>query len=391
MKKIVIIYLLTMLLLIVAIGCNDTQNDSPDKDDNVVTDGQNPENQEENSGGEQDEIQGDKKVDENSESTIESVKFYISEKDVVFGIGFDYINDKYKETIKEFVRMSLLGYGGSASLEEIREINDRIFIQDSKNREDYVARMNAFEECDHEKYLWGWAEVEALGDLKKDNKSITLTVRIVHYLTYHNWGTYYGTIATEAGYTLKLVETSEGVQIETCQPERKNSFDGDEGTGEIVLVRPKMEFNEAEFEYPDNFEELTAEEQEVIKKFVLQLVLGDQGYLALDEVSALNEEIFHPDAEMKHDYMRHIELVERAEIIYLTCDVKVDELKMSENEGERKVEISITRRWTYGYWKDGYVSSGDESAAQYVYKLTLSKIEGKVFITNCVKHENCPY
>ena len=240
MKRISIIYLLTMLLMVVAIGCNDTQNDLPDKDDNIVTDGQNSENQEENNGGEQDEIQGDETVDENSESTMESVKFYISEKDVVLCTGFDYINDRYKEIIKEFVRMSLLGYGGSESLEEIREINDCIFTQASGNREDYVTRMNAFEECDHEKYLWGWAEVEVLGEIEKDNKSITLTVRIVYYLTYHNWGTYYRTIATEAGYTLKLVETSEGVQIEICQPERKNSFDGDEGSRKIVLVRPEM-------------------------------------------------------------------------------------------------------------------------------------------------------
>ncbi len=396
MKKIVLMCFLSVLILFVGTGCEQKQEKNANKETNSTIQ-QGSENQEDignenettdegTNGGIQD-VTGD----DINNNDIQKGEFYIEERDVILGNGFEYINEEYKEVIKEFVRMTLLGYGGNGSLVDIKEINERIFAEDSINREDYAARMNAFEQCEHEKYLWGWSEVEVLGDIEKDNKSIALTVRIVYYLCYHNWGTYYSQIATEASYTLELVEKSSGVCIESSKPGSKNSFDGAEGTGEILLVRPEIEFDKDEFEYAQEFAQLTKDEQEVIKKFVLQSVLADQGYAALEKVAAINEEIFHPNAQQKYDYIKHISTIERYTWVYRTCEVDVEFMEMSGTEEERVIKLSIDKTQTSGSWNEGVLKGNHKDFFQWIYVLTLQKVDDKVFITNCIKHENALY
>ncbi len=406
MKGIFIICLMAISLLVLGNGCNRTQNDSSNKDDDIVTEQQGfenhdetedeiPDDSQENTSGDEiqddtqgnetgnenkDAAQGDETGDESQDST-QAVKFYISYQDVFLDEGFECINDNYKEIIKEFVRMNLLGYGGNALLGDIKEINDRIFTEDSPNREDYIARMDAYVAGVHDNYLNGYSEVEFRGNFEKTNDSISLKIRINHILTRYDIQTdsAYDQITTSVKYTLVLTMKDGNVYIKSCEPDKRNDFDGEIGSREVSVAGRVIDVSDLDMEVLESNEQLSEEEKEVLGKFYAELIYALGGYEYIEEVETLHEEIFWAESVEQYDYMARIEKAPAQYMKIMKSEIR-EVQDISGTEKERKLTFSV---WICDYAVNGELISAFEN----IYWLTLKEIDNKVYIVSCIPHE----
>lgn len=362
-KKFIIISIIAVLLIIIGIAVALATMDVDSNDD------ENNPNQQHGVGNQDDDIK---------DTNIDEPKFYISKEDVILDDGFEIINTKTKEVIKDFARMSLLGYGGNACLENIKEINDRIFTKDSPKREDYISRMEAYEAGEHDNYLNGYSEVKFCGDYKKNNVSQSFIIRINHTLTVYDVETdlLTGTITTSVIYTLILVENDGVVCIESCEPDKYNAFDGELGSRKVDRPGAIIDISEQDMKVLDEVEELTGEEKEVLENFYALLVyaMGGEKYLA--DVENIHKEIFWADSEEKYDYSERIKKERTG--YRMTSEINRVE-NISGTEKERIIKFSVTIM--------NFTKSGEKSSFENIYWLTLKEIDNKIYIVSCIPHE----
>lgn len=372
-KKIIMMGIITVMLIIIGISfilaVMDADSNSDESHPNQQQGVVNGETSNQSQGNQEEDI-----IDSNKEKS----KLYITEEDVILDGGFEIINTKSKEVIKEFARMTLLGYGGNACLEDIKEINDRIFTEESPDREDYISRMEAYEAGKHDNYLKGYSEVKFCGDYKKDNTSQSFTVRIDHILTVYDAETdlQTDTIKTSVMYTLLLVTDNGNVYIESCEPNKHNAFDGELGSGKVDVPGAIIDISNQDMKVLEEVEQLTEEEKEILGKFYALVVYAMGGEMYRTDVEAVYEEIFWPESEKKYDYSERIKK-RRSQYEMVSNIWKVQDI--SETEKEKTIELSVCI--------SQYSKSGEKSGFENIYWLTLKEIDNKVYIVSCIPHE----
>ncbi len=384
-KKYLIASIVFTLALLIGLGIFLGKEDEPSKEntDNVQNDAGSETNNDSvnDEHGNKEDVSNDEQT--NSDTTFEKEKFYISEADVTFAEGFEYINDAYKEVLKDFARMSLLGYGGSDCLEDIKEINDRIFTEDSPNREDYINRMNTFESKISHSYACGNSIIELRDDIEKTNNSLHIKIRIVHQLEYHG-SLEVGIHPTSVIYTITLIEKSGNVYIESCIPHSYNSFDGEYGNGTINRPAMNVEISDETMTFSDDFSTLSKEEQYVIYKFVEEWMLCYEVYDSIEEIQEINDEIFWSDSPDKEIYLRRIKRAKPYTLSkYGSLTSQTNIISVSGTEPEREIAISIDFYW----WEPDKMWTTVAMFARLDYTFTLMEENGKIVIKSYETHE----
>ena len=122
-------------------------------------------------------------------------------------------------------------------------------------------------------------------------------------------------------------------------------------TDEIVqdYTRPSLDISMDDIIVAEACAEVSEEEMELVKKFILHLVWSLEGVNLEDEIKALNDEIFWTESPNREDYIKRIQRFEESDMYYYNVRVELNVLECSETETERVYEISFMNYADYGY------------------------------------------
>lgn len=157
-----------------------------------------------------------------STMTADEYTFQIS--DVQLQGELEELQEEEIEAITQYVTLELLGYGGQDCLQEISMRSEALFTEDSTDKDEYVSRMERFNQRNMEGQVYTKGKaIGRIDNIFRNGDNLTVHLTIDHELTYvYDGEDTLNHCELLTGYMLELVMENEKCKIYTCQEDSGN-------------------------------------------------------------------------------------------------------------------------------------------------------------------------